>query len=1377
MSQRAGHRPSPIQVRHQQTHLASPNQRNRPGLSSPQPLSSSPHPSSPLLDSPARRDDRLFSSSSSQLPPPPDHAHERRTSYQLAFAPPTPSSPTSPFCPPSPPSPTPTIQPRSAKPLARFTTFLDNRLDAITSGPSLDRARRYRQSTCPRHHPLSSSSDPASSSLASPSSSGSVEEYNPLTMSDDDLKKYGVGVLLYFQQLRRLSFLFLLMFALSVPSLLINLKGSGVDTGYVLTRTTLGNQGVYNASAVNVTLVWGMDRATVGVLTTALDFSYTCVFLLFVLLASLMHSKVTTDYHGSILTVSRYSVAVSNLPKRVAFTRQDLRAHFAQFGQVVDVSILYNNFHLVTLYCDRGKLRKQLADVEHSYMQTLSEGDEKKVRELRTKLLLLDHQIQLEAAMHHIHPVAAYVTFERQLDSDKCLNFYSPSFLYYLFLPKHLRFMKCKLRVRRAPEPSNILYHHIQYAKRNKRVRRVLTALGSFLLLSVTTVVVYVAQYVHNNKIPQVNGCTSVMTFPSDFNLAEVYADDSDGSQADLINCYCSQQSLSSVLYEYRVECSAYLESYAFNNSLVVLTAITTLMTNLAIHYFVHRIAQFEKHSSRSSQQVNVAHKLAIGLTLNTGVIIILVNANLTSLWDYLGLDLLSNSSGYSDLTLVWYQAVGSSVLVTMLLAVFIPTTTQLGLILLDAYKRRSAAQNLSHMKNQEELNLVYQGRHFTLDERYAQMFVTVSVCMMYSGGIPLMLLVASATFAVTYWCDLIAFTRLYRIPPRYDEQLDSFCLWGLPVAALLHAVMNIGFYSSLVTDSYRVSGFASDYVAAISAYGIDHVSLDVTDRVLQWNTLPFVVLAVVLFLAYLLRPVLSILLCSSCRSPTDRLSVILPHYFGELGERPTYFEASRRVRLESYRLSRQNHWKLAYMLTGSKKQMEAEEDFDSVGVKMREIKDGMKGGGAAGVGGGGGGGGEGMGVMGKGGSGGGGGRGAGVVGAGGAGRGSVSLNYPHQAWAAPAGYSTALLGTASAPLDPRLFQHGEPVSRTSQQHNPSSYLSSYHDTDTDHHSRSHSLHIPPPPSLPPHHRPGSVALPNVVEELSPPPYYPPPHHQPMLDPSAHRRSQSSYPSPPLPPDSPQLIIVKRPLSSSTPHTHTHPMQQPPAGYLPPSPVVYQQQPRAMYATAPAMDVYAPPSPAPFTRPMNPLLIVAPPSPSPYAPASPGGSAASPRSFPSPSSPTSAQSRLLAELSLAELTAMTPERLAQLWLQYEPEGRGRLRKGQVRQLAADCVERVVTMVEGEVRRVKGREWGEREIALGVRKELSWMVGAAEGAGPISLEDMRRAIMRRLVKQLDINGDGEISQAELQMQWNRFSQELFKTRQIEGNESTLDCTLM
>lgn len=43
----------------------------------------------------------------------------------------------------------------------------------------------------------------------------------------------------------------------------------------------------------------------------------------------------------------------------------------------------------------------------------------------------------------------------------------------------------------------------------------------------------------------------------------------------------------------------------------------------------------------------------------------------------------------------------------------------------------------------------------------------------------------------------------------------------------------------------------------------------------------------------------------------------------------------------------------------------------------------------------------------------------------------------------------------------------------------------------------------------------------------------------------------------------------------------------------------------------------------------------------------------------------------------------------------------------------------------------------------------------------------------LVRTLDVNGDGDVSKAELMMQWNTFSKQIFTMR----NEGALDCCVM
>ena len=1380
-----------------------PGQFLRPAPIQVHPSTTGQPPQQPLRQSQSQSGPTYNYQPAAGLPQQPHSAHVFSTSSHAQRQPVQPYS-ASPYVPhTSPPPPAHHILHPSAlqsqpqrnsvataipPPLQRLLSELDtsSSLEASADAPTVAKAVAYRNTTCPRQH--------------------KTQVWTLSTLTDDELMKYGVGTRLYFQQLRRLGWVFFIMFLFAIPSFMFNAKGNGVDTGYVLTKLTLGNQGVANTTATSNSTsaasssdasssssssddtIYGYDKEVIGLVISLCDLAATLVFLLSLLKAALDHRRVTAEYHSSILTISRYSVAVTNLPKQ-GTDRLSLKQHFTQFGPVVDVSILYSNFALVELYVERGRLRKLLADAEHVVYQyqhgstSHKQHAERVVEELHRKVASADHQIAVEKAMVGTWPVTAYVTFEHQTDSDSCLRQYIDNFWYWLLLPMNLRYGGKRTRVRRAPEPSNILYHNLSYTANAKRVRRFMTAIVTIALLSVTTGVVYVAQYVHNNKIPQVVGCDGTdKVNDGSFDLVDAYNSNRDGAYTDEINCYCSQLSLSTLIIDQQY-CTAYIRSYALNNALILLTAFTTIATNVLIQFAVTKISQFERHTSRSSQQLTMAHKLSIGLILNTGIIIVLVNADLSVLLDPLGLSVISNSSGYSDLTTYWYNSVGTSVTITMFIGIFNPACLQLVSIMLDYWRRnkflqlfdRAFAVGQHHavlgIKNQDELNRSFQGRAFTLDVRYSHLLVTVCICYMYAGGIPLMLLIASMSLFVTYYCDKLSFCHLYRIPPRYDEHLDSFALHALPVAALLHCIMNVGYYSSIVMESYTISTSLTsyfDYQSLIDQYGINHIPYGVSDRLNQYNVLPFVVLTLLLILFYIARPLVAVLSLLPCvpNERKDPLALILPNYFGELGSRPSYYEAVRRVRLESYRLSRQQHWRLAYLVTGSRKQMEKDEEFESVGEKLREIK-GEKGWSRRS------------------------GWGGEESDAGGYGdRGSVSvLAGPMQHTKQhSAGQPVTAWHTASGPVASGKADHAH-MPQSHARVVSSSYLSPYgeesgHEPSHTHTSAS-SAYRPPSPDR----RKPSVQLPNVVEldEPTPPPYLPPRHMQ-STPATQHSRSASSTPQP-----QPRLIVMPKGAGAEAAaqgglvlvgHKHSYSdasqlqnSQSRSARGTPGAPP-YRSMPAAsgypISRTLPVPTVN-PPSSAPVfgtmqpaTLSARPLTVTVPPvgATFPSTPLSPG----------TPMSPTTkaASAKLLSTLSLADLTQMSQQSLALLWTQYASSPTAdRLKRKQLKQLAVDCVDRVLQQLTTDIRRQHGN-WGEREVREAVRKELKFVIpGVKESDG---MDEMARTMAGRLVRKLDVNGDGEVSRTELLVSWNAFSSELFAMKR-EQSDGSLECCVM
>ena len=735
-----------------------------------------------------------------------------------------------------------------------------------------------------------------------------------------------------------MSYLFLVLFLLHTPSLYFNLHGvdgaSNSDTA-ILVKTTLGNQYANpinittngTTPAINSNTVAGIDKKDVGVICTTLDTVSTIVFLLFFLITAAMNSRDADAYYASILTVSRYSVAVNKLPQR-HIDRTEIRHFFSQFGAVVDVSILSSNFKLVELYCQRAHTRKQLSLAEQ-------DADHTNLSSCREKLAAVDAAIVEEREQHISKPVAAFVTFEKQEDSDACIAAYGDSWWFTLFMPSHLRLQRPS---HQRSASAGTVQHSISQPQLQQNEQE-LPRLGSFIatvtMLSITTAIVYIAQYVHNNKIPQVNECDGSNSPPAFY-----HESDPASWSLSVRDCWCSSLSFADLISN-RALCDDYIQSYALNTSLVVLTALTTVIINTAIQIVTMYISAVEKHSSRSSAQKGMAKKIAIGLTLNTGIIIFLVNLDLSWFWDAAGIGFFSSAGGFTDLTRDWFVTVGTSLLITMMIGIFNPSLFSVAMVLYDRCRRNMFTGIKS---NQDELNQLFRGRQMTLDQRYAVTTATLYVCYMYAGGMPILLLIAAFTFGLTYWCDRYAFIHAYRIPPRYSESLDELALRWLPPAAVLHLIMSCWFFSSPLTDSYRVSTGAAEDNWLTS---VGWLPFNIADRIVQWNVLPLFVLLMLIIAQFAFRGLFTALstlfICRHCcNSSTDRLSRILPAYFDfgiAVGVRPTYFEACSRVRMESYRLSKQPHWRIAYMITASNHQLAAENDFDDVAPILATIR------------------------------------------------------------------------------------------------------------------------------------------------------------------------------------------------------------------------------------------------------------------------------------------------------------------------------------------------------------------------------------------------------------------------------------------------------
>lgn len=237
----------------------------------------------------------------------------------------------------------------------------------------------------------------------------------PFNMKPLDLKRYGVGVVLYFTYLRTLSFCFLVLAMLSAPSVYLNTLGAnyavkddpliaiveqsslgnlyplydwemggaaslvatdalGGETAVPATAPPTGNAPPspvewFNQTTEGFVGEWQHGPATqvlffgfaTGKDTLLVGLSYVNLFMLFVFTAFAfvigpVQDKIIAEVDENLTTIEDYSVAVRDMPKDVTDAQELWKFFDKRIGKVQDVQLAYNTSELLGLALEREKL-------------------------------------------------------------------------------------------------------------------------------------------------------------------------------------------------------------------------------------------------------------------------------------------------------------------------------------------------------------------------------------------------------------------------------------------------------------------------------------------------------------------------------------------------------------------------------------------------------------------------------------------------------------------------------------------------------------------------------------------------------------------------------------------------------------------------------------------------------------------------------------------------------------------------------------------------------------------------------------------------------------------------------------------------------------
>ncbi|KAH9129907.1 hypothetical protein AeMF1_000070 [Aphanomyces euteiches] len=431
--------------------------------------------------------------------------------------------------------------------------------------------------------------------------------------------------------------------------------------------------------------------------------------------------------------------------------------------------------------------------------------------------------------------VTAYITFEEEEGYLRCLREYpNLGALHRLFQPYHKRFKKKRMWIQTAPDPTDIIWENLDYTLFNRTMRIIVVNVIALSLLCLSFIVIYVAK-VKKNDLTQKYGAP--VSCPAEgVSQWDVIQEQTSGSgDQTMVMCFCKAALLQTSLKEaMNIEfvdrrtgssqkyCDTWGTQYLEINALMVASVWIVVIINACLTPILRLLVLKQKSHTRSGVVVATVYKIFIAQFFNTALIVLLLNANMD--------DVMSDGAGatiagfklfsgkYSDFSVNWYNDIGISLMLTMIINMVSPHADVFITYVIMEMKRFidrgfSFDFSITRQDTQRDLEALYRGPEFDLASRYSVVMNTIFITLLFSSGMPLMLLIGLFSMIITYWTDKFTFLRVVRSPPQYDGKIATAAGNLLPWAILLHALFGIWMYSNTqIFDAidFNISGLNS---------------------------------------------------------------------------------------------------------------------------------------------------------------------------------------------------------------------------------------------------------------------------------------------------------------------------------------------------------------------------------------------------------------------------------------------------------------------------------------------------------------------------------------------------------------------------------------
>ncbi|PNH10237.1 hypothetical protein TSOC_003037 [Tetrabaena socialis] len=283
---------------------------------------------------------------------------------------------------------------------------------------------------------------------------------------------------------------------------------------------------------------------------------------------------------------------------------------------------------------------------------------------------------------------------------------------------------------------------------------------------------------------------------------------------------------------------------------------------NAAIKLALKGLVVLGRHWTHTARERSYALQCFFAMLCNTVAVLLLVNCN------RLGELARQSDSGswiryfvrygsYGDFSALWYENVGLSIMILMIINTVGPLLTVAVEQLLQAFLRFRVLHCMC-WPVQADFDRAWARPRFTLEQRTADLLLNAALALLFGSGMPLLYLVFLLYLFVAELADRWALTRLCGNAPRYNKGLSRLVMGLLPWLAVAHCAFGLWMhtYFKVVSpegsDVGQINAAVRSTNARLSATSGDLSALQrssVWQRITQANGLALLLLFAVLML------------------------------------------------------------------------------------------------------------------------------------------------------------------------------------------------------------------------------------------------------------------------------------------------------------------------------------------------------------------------------------------------------------------------------------------------------------------------------------------------------------------------------------------------